>query len=62
MRYFDREVVVTRWTPKEIKDAAVERVAAGEAVRVVARDVGVGVDAVYSWVKAKRSACLTLRA
>ena len=53
MRHFDREVVVTRWTPKEIKDAAVERVAAGEAVRVVARDVGVGVDAVYSWVKAQ---------
>jgi|GEM_PF-5777832 len=32
MRHFDREVVVTRWTPKDVKDAAVERVVAGEAV------------------------------
>ena len=30
MRHFDREVVVTRWTPKDVKDAAVERVVAGD--------------------------------
>ena len=44
MRHFDLEVVVTRWTPKDVKHAAIERVAAGEAVSLVARDVGVGPD------------------
>lgn len=54
MRHFDREVVVTRWTPKDVKDAAIERVAAGETVSLVARDVGVGPDTVYVWLRGKR--------
>ena len=52
MRHIDREVVVPRWVPKEIRAAAVKRVEAGEAVGVVARDVGVCADAVYTWLKA----------
>ena len=53
MRHFDREVVVTRWTPKDVKDAAVERVVAGEAVSLVARDVGVGPESVYGWLRVR---------
>ena len=53
MRHFDREVVVTRWTPKD------ERVVAGEAVSLVARDVGVGPESVYGWLRGKR--CRTSR-
>ena len=53
MRHFDREVVVTRWTPKDVKDAAIERAAAGEAVSLVARDVGVGPDTVYGWLRSR---------
>ena len=53
MRHFDREVVVTRWTPKDVKDVAIERVVAGEAVCLVARDVGVGPDTVYGWLRVR---------
>ena len=44
---------MTRWTPKDVKDAAVERVVAGEAVCLVARDVGVGPDTVYGWLRVR---------
>lgn len=47
MRYVKREVVVMRWTPASAKDAAIERVTAGEAVSRGAHDVGVEPDTVY---------------
>lgn len=53
MRHFDWEVVVTRWTPKDVKAAAIERVAAGEAVSLVARDVGVGPESVCGGLRVR---------
>ena len=49
----DREVVVgRRSTPMHVRRAALARVEAGEGVYAVARDVGVGPDRVYEWMKA----------
>ena len=40
-----------RWTPKDIKAAAVARVVAGDDVGEIARDAGVKFQTVYRWVK-----------
>lgn len=40
-----------RWTPKDIKAAAVARVVAGDDVSEIARDAGVKFQTVYRWVK-----------
>ena len=40
-----------RWTPKDIKAAAVARVIAGDDVGEIARDAGVKFQTVYRWVK-----------
>ncbi|MCP1387253.1 hypothetical protein M5J20_03500, partial [Corynebacterium sp. TA-R-1] len=39
-------------TPMHVRQAALARVEAGEGVYAVARDVGVGPDRVYAWMKA----------
>lgn len=40
-----------RWTPKDIKAAAVARVVAGDDVGEITRDAGVKFQTVYRWVK-----------